>query len=260
MHRTSQFVIIASVALMAFGSALIASADHAWGGYHWFRSANPFTLSLGDNVGSAWDAHLREASTDWSASEVLDTVVVSGLSNPKNCKAVPGRVEICNSRYGNNGWLGIASIWTSGGHISQGTVKMNDTYFNTAKYNTPAWRKLVMCQEIGHAFGLDHQDEDFANTPLGTCMDYSNDPVPNQHPNAHDYEELALIYAHMDGVTGTTTMAASAANEDGESWGRMVRAGSDGMPAIYVKDLGNGEKKFTFVTWTEETRRAHSHE
>jgi hypothetical protein len=40
-----------------------------------------------------------------------------------------------------------------------------------------------MCQEVGHTFGLDHQDENFNNTNLGTCMDYTNDPSTNQHPN-----------------------------------------------------------------------------
>ncbi len=34
-----------------------------------------------------------------------------------------------------------------------------------------------MCQEIGHDFGLDHQDENFNNPNLGTCMDYTNDPL-----------------------------------------------------------------------------------
>jgi hypothetical protein len=106
---------------------------------------------------------------------------------------------VCNAKYGNNGWLGIASIWISGSHITQGTVKMNDTYFNTATYNKPSWKQMVLCQEIGHTFGLDHQDENFNNQNLGTCMDYSNDPARddgqgnNLHPNAHDYNQLAHI-------------------------------------------------------------------
>src|SRR4030095_6084444 len=110
-------------------------------------------------------------------------------------------VEVCNGSYGNNGWLGIAQIWVSGKHITQGSVRLNDTYFDTPKYNTDAWRQLVVCQEVGHTFGLDHQDEDFDNRPLGTCMDYSNDPTPNQHPDQHDYDELAIIYSHLDSTS-----------------------------------------------------------
>src|SRR6266508_6040944 len=123
------------------------------------------------------------------------------------CQATTGRVEVCNSTYGNNGWLGIASIWiTTGNHITQGTVKLNDTYFNTSTYNTTAWRNLVSCQEVGHTFGLDHQDENFDNPNLGTCMDYTRDSSTNQHPNSHDYEELLCIYdPASNGRTLSTT-------------------------------------------------------
>ena len=179
--------IKAGVAVVTFVAvAGVALAFHAWGPYHWARTSNPFTLKLGDNVSSAWDVALLTASNDWSTSTVLNAPIVAGATNPKNCKAVAGRVEVCNSKYGNNGWLGVAQIWVTGGeHITKGTVKLNDTYFNTAKYNTPAWRNLVACQEIGHTLGLDHQDEIFVNPNLGTCMDYTNDPSTNQHPNGY---------------------------------------------------------------------------
>src|SRR5688572_31754287 len=52
------------------------------------------------------------------------------------CRPTAGRIEVCNAAYGNNGWLGIAQIWISGAHITQGTTKLNDTYFNTDTYNT----------------------------------------------------------------------------------------------------------------------------
>ena len=108
-----------------------------------------------------------------------------------NCKPTVGRIEVCNGNYGNNGWLGIAQIWITGGvHITQATTKLNDTYFNTPTYNTPAWRQLVVCQEVGHNFGLGHQDENFDNVNLNTCMDYTSDPASNQHPNNHDYWQL----------------------------------------------------------------------
>ena len=29
-------------------------------------------------------------------------------------------------------------------------------------------------------------------------MDYTSDPLSNQHPNARDYEELVSIYSHLD--------------------------------------------------------------
>ena len=234
-----------------------ASATHSWGGYHWARTANPFTIKLGNNVSSIWSSPLATASSDWSASDVLNTTVVTGLANPRNCRPTSGRVEVCNSTYGSTGWLGVASIWLTGStHITQGTVKLNDSYFNTATYNTPAWRALVTCQEIGHTFGLDHQDTTFDNANLGTCMDYTNDPSTNQHPNTHDYQELDIIYAHADSSTtigqSVGTSFADIDTSDPRNWGRLVKISKDGRTAIYELDLGGGRKIVTFVIYALE--------
>ncbi len=257
--RSKRAVIAATVVTFALSST-VALATHSWGGYHWARTANPFTLKVGDNVTATWDSYLATTVSDWSQSTVVDAAIIPGAGG-KSCKPGAGRVEVCNAKYGRNGWLGIASVWAVGQHITQGTVKMNDTYFNTPTYNTPAWRNLVMCQEVGHTLGLDHQDEDFSNTPLGTCMDYSNDPNPNQHPNFHDYEMLETIYAHLD---ATTTVAASTATslpdintEDPKNWGKEIRKSADGRASLHEKDFGNGRKLFTFVFW--EDGRAERH-
>jgi hypothetical protein len=259
---------LSTVLLMAVASAAfpaLSYADHSWGTYHWARTGNPFTLKLGDNLSNGWDSYLATTSNDWSVSNVLDTTIVAGAAGkPRQCRPAAGRVEVCNTTYGNNGWLGVAQIWISGSHITQGTTKLNDTYFNTAKYNTPAWRNLVMCQEVGHTFGLDHQDENFSNVPLGTCMDYSNDPEPNQHPNAHDYEQLEIIYAHPDSTTtvGQTTLTGNhppaMTDIDFDTpahWGRLVRSSHGGRIERYELDFGGGHKIFTFVIWAEGRER-----
>jgi hypothetical protein len=232
-----------------------AQANHAWGNYHWARTANPFTLKLGDNVSGSWDSYLSTASADWSGSSVLDTTVVAGAANPKNCRPTAGRVEVCNATYGNNGWLGIAQIWVSGANITQGAVKLNDTYYNTTKYNRPAWRQFVMCQEIGHTFGLNHQDENFTNANLNTCMDYTSDPSSNDQPNAHDYDELGIIYAHLDSTTTvgngpSRAPAASDLDSPGE-WGRLVDKSADGKAATFERDLGHGQKVLTHVYYAD---------
>jgi hypothetical protein len=248
--------------------AQLSSAQHSWTNgsgqaYHWARTSNPFTLALGDNVSSTWDSHLEEASADWTASAVLDTTVVTGGTSPRTCKRRPGRVEVCNARYGFNGWLGVATIWLSGVHITAGTVKLNDSYFNAATYNTYSWRQFVMCQEIGHTFGLDHQDEDFDNPNLGSCMDYTSNPADNVKPNQHDYDELETIYAHLDSTTTLGVMVASAnlpsqANDAADdatddaapsAWGRLIWRGANGRSAVYELDLGGGHKVRRFVIW-----------
>lgn len=255
------FLIIASAVLFLVASGKFVSANHSWGGYHWARTANPFTLKLGDNLTSTWKPFLATTSADWSQSTVLNTAIVAGGNFSKNCKATSGRVEVCSSKYGNNGWLGIAQIWITGGtHITQGTVKVNDTYFTRSPYNTSAWKNMVMCQEVGHTLGLDHQDENFTNANLKTCMDYTNDPSTNQSPNKHDYDELVLIYAHLDATTtvsavktaGVSALAQNGDFENASEWGKSIRTSQDGKPSLYMRDFGNGNKLFTFVIWAQE--------
>ena len=254
--RSKALLVTAVVGTVAFAGSAIAS--HSWGNYHWARTTSSFTLSVGDNVGGVWDTHLRSAATDWSRSRVLDLAVQPGrVGNPRTCKPTLGRVEVCNAAYGQNQWLGIASIWANGDHITQGTVKLNDTYFNMARYNTADWRQLVVCQEVGHTFGLDHQDENFNNANLGTCMDYTNDPSTNTHPNAHDYEELEIIYGHLDTTTtvGANFAAAAQTSDSGVTpgeWGRAVAFTADGRGRIFVRELGGNQRIITFVFWINQ--------
>lgn len=250
--RAKIAVLATLSALLTLGLTGTAEANHAWGSYHWARTSNPFTLALGDNVNGSWDSSLALASSDWTASSVLNTTIVAGTTKPRQCRTKAGRVEVCNASYGNTGWLGIAGISVSGSHITRGYVKVNDTYFNTAAYNTPAWRNLVMCQEVGHTFGLAHQDENFDNANLGTCMDYTNSPESNQHPNAHDYAQLEAIYAHLDSTTtvgATVPSAVPQLGEDPSSWGTEVEGSRASGHSTYVRDLGNGNAVVTFVTW-----------
>ena len=238
--RGRVFVAAVAVAAIAAISAPAAFANHSWGGYHWARTSNPFAVQLGDNVSGAWDSMLRTASGDWSKSTVLDAPVASGQARPKNCRPTAGRVEVCSASYGNTGWLGVAQIWLSGSHITQGTVKNNDFYFgsSTYQYNNAAEMQHVICQEIGHTFGLDHQDE--SGISLNTCMDYyhntSASDTKSTHPNAHDYDELQTIYAHTD---STTTVGSSS---------HVVPTGAVGE-SKFVSRNGNGLTLVTFVLW-----------
>jgi hypothetical protein len=279
LHRV---LLTAVLSLLAFAVAVPAFANHSWDGYHWARTSNPFILQLGDNVSSTWDDYLATASVEWNLSEVLETTIVAGRTRPRTCKPTSGRVEVCSATYGYNGWLGIAQIWVSGVHITQGAVKLNDTYFNK-EYNTPEWRNLVMCQEVAHTFGLDHQDETFGNPNLGTCMDYTNFPEggvqgefdygpPNQYPNGHDYEQLTTIYGHAD---DTTTVGQTVQNRRGRTppaladtdsdepvqlgtaqWGKLIRSRNHGRTELYELNLGRGHKVLTHVIWAEPEEEA----
>ena len=91
----------------------------------------------------------------------------------------------------------------SNGHITKGYTKLNDTYFSWDFYNNDNWKQSVTCQELGHDFGLGHQDENFNNGSLFSCMDYQDPPWPV--PNDHDFAQLESIYGHTDSYDSYVT-------------------------------------------------------
>ncbi len=278
MHRRLLLVLIVLVLV-----AVPSFASHAWGTYHWARTSNPFTLKVYDNVTAVWEPYLSTAAADWSQSTVMDMNVLwqSPRSTARKCSSATGVIEICNTTYGNNGWLGIAGISISGTHITKGYTKLNDTYFNTATYNTPAYRQFVTCQELGHDFGLGHVNETFTDPNTGSCMDYTNDPdggagggsstdPNNMHPNQHDYDMIASIYAHTDSTTTIGAILQDIASEsvrvkgmqeilrDADQWGTPVRFNAQGQPTVFVMVIApehEGEPhgaEVTHVLWAPE--------
>lgn len=257
-------------------------ASHSWGGYHWATTTKPFTLQLGNNMSGDWPGYLTTASSAWGSTNYENQVDTFGnvVKNPlrtnlvlgahlKRCGAVRGRVEVCNGSYGQNGWLGLAQIWLDGsGHIVQGTTKMNDSYFNNSYYNNPNEKLHVVCQEVGHTFGLDHQDTSGAS--VGTCMDYFSNTGNNATsslstlPNLHDYGELTLIYNHNDTYNSYSAAVTVAAGKFGGSPGEVGPDGVDGNGTPrgasrergnwYVEDLGNGARLVTHIFWAERGR------
>ena len=277
-----RLILGVAVALAASLSvAAVASANHSWSGYHWATRGTGFSLALGSNLTSDgttnWPALLSTASSQWSSSDVLDTSITTG-NDPgraaRKCAPTSGRDEICNYRYGNNGWLGLAQIWLSGGHIVQGTVKVNDTYLGAGSsyaYNNSAERQHVICQEVGHTFGLDHQSTSGAS--LGTCMDYyqntSVSDTKSTTPNTGDYQELDCIYNTADAgktlnssghtCTGTghddgfTTAGLATAAGHGNQAVAGLPASANPYESVYVAHLPTGLTQVTYVRW------AHPH-
>jgi hypothetical protein len=264
-HRPISFAFAALLAAAIPGAAL---ADHSWGNYHWARRANPFTLTLINSTTGDWDPYVIQAVSDWSSSSKLDFTQVEGATDSqtrRKCSGGSGTVRICNLAYGQNGWLGIAGISIdTNGHITTGYTKLNDTYFAFAFYNTPAWKQSVTCQELGHDIGLDHQDEDFDNESLFTCMDYQDPPY--EYPNAHDYEQLGLIYQHLDsydsfasggggggGGGGCNSPPGKGCNKAGPNgdigWGRSL--GRRGQQETFIRIDPDGTTYLTHVTWAK---------
>jgi hypothetical protein len=311
MARTA-FLVTSALAVAALGFQMsTAHGKHSWSNYHWESTSHPVNFVLVHNLNEDWDllpkdvtsTFLEQASIDWSNwagrdHQIIDTSVFKDETrtthNPGACEIddnynepADHDIEVCSDFYGSNGWLGLAQIWVIDGHIIKAVTKLNDSYFNAGTYDTPEWRDLVMCQEVGHAFGLGHQDESFFNPDkvdadgVQTCMDYTNRPAGNGQPNSHDYDQLELIYNHNDespdtvedtgpgygkggkpkqgSVPGKLVVVsgfefATYVRNDPSEWGTAVAFTDKGQPHVFVKDLDNGVTVITHVTWTEDAR------
>jgi hypothetical protein len=73
-------------------------------------------------------------------------------------------------------------------------------------------------------------------------MDYADNPdADNTHPNTHDYEQLASIYAHLDSTTTIgATLRAGSSHTMGSEW-----TGS----STFVKRFEDGSRLITFIVW-----------
>ncbi|MDQ3982634.1 MAG: hypothetical protein M3271_08150, partial [Actinomycetota bacterium] len=199
MRKSRLFIaLVGAVALFSAGST--AGASHSWESFHWSRSANPMSLEVVDSVVGEWDSYLSPSVADWNGSSVIELTTVQGpdsLVDRTACLPISGKVRVCNAKYADPTWLGLATVWLDGDHIVQATAQVNDTWFDIEPYNDPFAKRHVLCQEIGHDFGLDHTYTE------PTCMDDRNglfDPA-FVSPGPHDYEQLDAIYAHLDGAS-----------------------------------------------------------
>lgn len=291
MNRRPVLAVLAGISMMLAG--LVLSSDHAsaiganqanvgygkcWqngGGncYHWARTSPGLTLRVENDVTAGWKSYFDNAVADWTFS--IDAPVTPGTElvpfsmasqnnykSSSSCGGINGLTRVCNRAYGLNGWLGLASIWiaSDGEHITAGTVKLNDSYFSTATYNTAAWRNLVACQELAHTLGLAHEDETFTNPNLNSCMDYTNSPTSNQDPSLDDLKTLANMYAHADSTTTATVAASSSRNGLGQGL-----PDEDALPPnanasqgdVFVKHLPNGQTLITHVFWVARGNPDH---
>lgn len=275
LNRIFRFSLLV---LTAVGLNASVSATNAWNNYHWARTAHPANLVIVNSTTSEWDPYVPQAVLDWTQADELNLTEEDGSTASRvrrKCNGPTGKIRVCNLAYGYNGWLGIAGISVdSNGHIVKGYTKLNDSYFSSSPYNGGDWMQSVTCQELGHNFGLGHQDEDFYNDPLFSCMDYQESPYA--YPDDHDYEMLAAIYAHTD----TYSTVADTGGTDGESggtcnappgkgcnksglpgnegdigWGMSL--GRRGHSESFIRIEPDGTRHITYVLWVEDEGEDH---
>jgi hypothetical protein len=160
---------------------------------------NGLSLQIVNACSDEWDSFFAEAVKDWDsgndygAPDAL-TLTTQKVDRDTTCESVEGLMKVCNNDYGETGWVGINEYVTVNNFIIKSVAKMNEHYLSAAPAEE---RQYVMCHEIGHGFGLPHTDEDFGNTPLGNCLDYTNRFEDNLRPGAVNYQILADKYGEV---------------------------------------------------------------
>jgi len=273
--------ICAALLLVAAGALVPAPVDasHKWSTFHWQRTSSAIrNIPVRRFHSAVWLARFNTAMADWRKPAMTKIKPVLGKTggSSNSCPAALNQITSCDGSYGNTGWLGLATVWvyTGSGHIAQGTSKVNNTYFNQKAYNTVPWRQLVICQEIGHNFGLGHVNTTYTTPNVGSCMDYTNDPdggaggvskndKSNMHPYAHDYALINSKHNHVGSrFQGFDADSAELKPETLEmpkavaaynpmrlsELGTRTAIGDGGRTEQYHKDFGNGFTAVSFVT------------
>ena len=217
MRRT--FTLLVSLAMLMSGAAP-GLANNTWSGYHWADAGNDnhndgVTLALVNDLTLYETLYTVDVVPDWDGAPgplTLNSTDASPNDRPAACdndssgaaaSQIQGTIHVCNAVYGKIGWLGLARIWIApDGHIDAGVALMNDSYFqepNSVYNNSTAWRH-VLCQEIGHTFGLSHQGSPKKQSCMNDRWGLTNPDFWD--PNQHDYDTLNQIYITAGGDDG----------------------------------------------------------
>jgi hypothetical protein len=179
--------------------AFSQNALHAWSTYHW--ASDNLTPSVFD----------KTRSSELTGETALSVAHWASLATPIQPQMSSRRQAPVTVVEGfSNDWLGLAQIWIEDGHIVKGKVSMNTTFLLGDPRFTFEATVHVLCQELGHIWGLGH-NRDELDTCMNDCLTATTEAewlACLNHPdgvdtNAHDVEQLLLAYdGHDDGTTG----------------------------------------------------------
>ncbi len=171
--RILNTVALVSVVLVLLFANIRMARAHNWDNYHWDRCGNPTVIRV-------WNFAVRFAEAEAALNDWDNNTI---LSLPRQNSHTD--ISVFDGNYGATGWSGLCSLedldfgwwdcWTWC-HIAHAHSRVNTFYTGTpAGFSTNI--QGIFCQEIGHAFGLDH-----SNT--GDCMGktyYNNINVTGPH-------------------------------------------------------------------------------
>lgn len=154
-----------------------AMASHRWGCWKYANYAINFYNGASGDYNAVYNEETRTDSNSWhNYTDLSLTPTGSGSTDHVNAYA---------GNYGQNGWLGLASIISySGCTVRNGRAQLNNSYLVSYSRTN---KKHVACQEVGHLFGLNHN-----RGSSTTCMNDTILTAPQ--PNTHDRDLINSIY------------------------------------------------------------------
>ena len=177
--------------------------NHFWEDYKWKKTTSNLIITIGNCHTTSsvdWSSMLTDVIYNWNnvpenqdGSGEIYTPTNITFTAASNCASA--NIMSYNGNYGDTGWLGLATIYTSDNYVVAAISQINEYHSLTDSQ----WQH-VLCQEIGHGFPLDHQSESGADK--NTCMDYDNN-LGNKYPNEHDVEILNILYGEDSNSDGS---------------------------------------------------------
>lgn len=192
-------------------------------------------------AGSDWHDYLKSSIYEWdSGTPDAVTLKIRSMTWDPECRAVRRAMKVCNANYGPTDWRGVNQILLQDEYIITSLAKMNDYYLEGTNR---AQKQYTMCHELGHGLGLGHTDENFHNKDLGNCMDYTERPENNMHPDTLNFEALELMYGNVNENVKVERLRNAAAGGDRrtedreeEVDGRMLDDEEFELFAAYLQD------------------------
>lgn len=165
------------------------------------KGRSGLTLPVLNNLdsNSNWRRLLKASIQQWNDGipKAVD-INIREMTYDPDCRAVRKAMKVCNGNYGPTNWRGVNQILLQDDYIITSLAKMNDYYLEGTNR---AQKLYTMCHELGHGLGLGHSDENFHNRDLGNCMDYTERPERNMHPDESNFETLVDMYGPLGGVS-----------------------------------------------------------
>jgi len=147
---------------------------------------------------SDWNEHMESSISEWNNGEPdAVTLNIRTMAADPECRAVRQAMKVCNANYGPTDWRGVNQILLQDDYIITSLAKMNDYYLEGTN---KAQKQYTMCHELGHGLGLGHSDENFHNVDLGNCMDYTERPQNNMHPDESNFKTLEELYGNVNNI------------------------------------------------------------